>query len=542
MANVSETGGPGQVATLPGASPPGTVPAGHPQPKAAAARPKAEGRALGMIEKSLPPTFQDHHPPDPQGLVPSAKTVRVSPSSLAGLDETVISPTLADVLGAAAEFGPSPWRSLAEDSPLPRWYITPGALVGTRKSARQIVRETEFAQVRRIAWANVAGQFIKDDPDWRPKGAPDREVASWSAKSRVNMVRTFASLDWGPVHELAKAGRVPAMVTLTYPGEWESVAPDGETVKEHVRALKKRYRRIWGEPVVGAWKLEFQHRGAPHVHIFMVPPHGRARQLARVQYEADLAAWEAAGLRELARLIAVGERWGQARKQAFRVIGPQPRWREAVGDYLAFRHWLSVNWADIVDVKDPAEYQKHLAAGTGVDYAEAHKCSDPKRLAVYFGKHGQWRSKEYQHVVPEPWRAPGKGPGRFWGYWGVKPLVAAVELTGDDYQLAARIMRRWSSRVRVWEPSAAAGRAGRWKYVQAMTPAKERWRDVDPETGEVVWRKRRRRARVRRFTSGSGFLVVNDGPAMARQLARALHPPETAARPLAVLEGQEAQL
>jgi hypothetical protein len=41
-------------------------------------------------------------------------------------------------------------------------------------------------------------------------------------------------------------------------------------------------------------------------------------------------------------------------------------------------------------------------------------------------------------------------------------------------------------------------------------------------TGEVIWRRRRRRARSRRFGQGAGFVIVNDAPAMARQLARAI--------------------
>ena len=42
--------------------------------------------------------------------------------------------------------------------------------------------------------------------------------------SRSSMCRTFAELDYSP---LAESGRIPAMVTLTYPGDWEVVAPDG---------------------------------------------------------------------------------------------------------------------------------------------------------------------------------------------------------------------------------------------------------------------------------------------------------------------------
>ena len=55
--------------------------------------------------------------------------------------------------------------------------------------------------------------------------------------------------------------RLPAMLTLTYPGDWLTVAPDGETVKRHFTALAKRYERTWGEPLVCIWKLEFQDRG-----------------------------------------------------------------------------------------------------------------------------------------------------------------------------------------------------------------------------------------------------------------------------------------
>ena len=47
------------------------------------------------------------------------------------------------------------------------------------------------------------------------------------------MCRTFAELDYTP---LVESGRVPAMVTLTYPGDWECVAPDGASVKRDVMA------------------------------------------------------------------------------------------------------------------------------------------------------------------------------------------------------------------------------------------------------------------------------------------------------------------
>jgi hypothetical protein len=419
--------------------------------------PRRAGTARAAVAGGLP-SLQTN--PITPGLVPSDTTARVVPLTLERQSDSVAV--------AARSFGATPWSSLAEESPLPRLKIAPGVLLLTRTSVAQEVRAAELEHVRQVAKVNVAGQFLAEDPDWRLGGLPGREVTEWSGKSRANMVKTFAALDWSPVVELDRAGRVPAMVTLTYPAAWEVVAPDGKTVKRHVRVFQRRYLRAWGESIIGAWKLEFQGRGAPHVHIFMAPPHGRARG-------------------------------------------------RGVGAGLSFTHWLSAVWADVVDHPDAAEYMKHLAAGTGVDHAEALKCSDPKRLAVYFGKHGQYRDKEYQNQVPELWQAPGAGPGRFWGYWGLKLLVAPVELRPDDYVLAARILRRYAERVRVWDKA-----AGEWKYVRAMYGAKGSYAAVDYSTGEIGWRKHRRRTRVRRFGSCSGFLLVNDGPAMATQLARAI--------------------
>jgi hypothetical protein len=69
------------------------------------------------------------------------------------------------------------------------------------------------------------------------------------------------------------------MLTRTYPGDWLTVAPDGETVKRHFTALAKRYERTWGEPLVCICKLEFQDRGAPHFHISTTPPMGFTNDL-----------------------------------------------------------------------------------------------------------------------------------------------------------------------------------------------------------------------------------------------------------------------
>jgi hypothetical protein len=75
-------------------------------------------------------------------------------------------------------------------------------------------------------------------------GRTGRQVTQWSRKSPSAMCRTFAELDYTP---LVESGRVPAMVTLTYPGDWEKVAPDGASVKPHMVLWRKRFHREYGE-------------------------------------------------------------------------------------------------------------------------------------------------------------------------------------------------------------------------------------------------------------------------------------------------------
>jgi hypothetical protein len=155
-----------------------------------------------------------------------------------------------------------------------------------------------------------------------------------------------------------RSRRLPAMLTLTYPGDWLPVAPDGETVKRQFNALCRRYERAWGEPLIGVWKLEFQGRGAPHFHVSTTPPMG------------------------------------------FTAITDPVTGEERLVD---FRTWLSITWADVVAHPDPEQHRRHRAAGTEVDYAEGIKLTDPRRMAMYFAKYGTRGRKDYQHRVPEEW-------------------------------------------------------------------------------------------------------------------------------------------
>src|SRR5699024_855361 len=161
--------------------------------------------------------------------------------------------------------------------------------------------------------------------------------------------------------------------------------------------LQGRREYVWrsGERVDNWCRCEYcapyEDGRAPHVHMLIRPPHERSR--------IDNRTWGA---------------------------------------------WVSWHWADIVAHPDPEQRHRHWKAGTGMDWNEGLRATDPKRVAVYFTKHGGASGKEYQHCVPQRWREPGQGPGRFWGYWGLKPRYATTAVTTSVGILAGRIIRRYS--------------------------------------------------------------------------------------------------
>lgn len=416
-----------------------------------------------------------------------------------------------------------------EEGPRPRIVISAGAFAISAPDLARRDRRHERAEKARQLDVDVVASYLARGEKPPPEPVPCREITEWSRKSRANMVRALCELDYRPL--LADPTRIPAMVTLTYPGDWLTVAPNGKVVKKHIDALRKRYKRSWGRYVVcphtdkpvkpkdwiwnrdeadiewrprghqsctgtsadcwegstltAVWKLEFQHRGAPHFHLLMVPPHGTAR-IPDARARADAR----------------------------------------VGAGLVFREWLSVVWADIVgaddqlrDDKGDTERDKHLRAGTGVDFEDGLKSRDPKRVAVYFTKHGSFAAKEYQHRVPAEWQEPGAGPGRFWGYWNLQRRTAAIEVTPEQAVQAARIARRWAhaqgtTRL-VSVPRTPGGRPRPVELVQSVAGAQ-----LLQRAGPT--RRRNVRRRVRRFASGKGFVSVNNGQTFAMAMARAL--------------------
>ena len=387
----------------------------------------------------------------------------------------------AELVSLSSQYLPmrTPWQG--HEGPRPQVLISPGCITIRRPDLARHTRTRERHAAARQARVDYEAARYAATGEWTEDAAPTRVITSWSRDSRARMVHTMCQLDYSPM--CSDPTRIPAMVTLTYPGDWVTVAPTGRASKDHLRAFQLRYKRAWGEKLTAVWKMEFQDRGAPHYHLLMVPPHGRAGEYRQVT----------------------------ARRR-----------RPAVGDGLHFREWLSATWADVVAHPDPVQRERHQRAGTGVDYAEGMRARDPKRLAVYFLKHStpsMTSSKEYQHRVPAEWQVEGAGPGRFWGYWHLEVVAHGREVEPHQAVRAARILRRMA---------AAQG------TTREVTVTRHRGGRVVSEVAEVIGlagaqlvaahRAYRRRVRrpVRRLAGGAGWVAVRDGAAVGVTLGLAL--------------------
>ncbi len=152
------------------------------------------------------------------------------------------------------------------------------------------------------------------------------KIREWSRASRRRLLRTCLALDWSVLGSLV-------LVTLTYPGDGAAdyIPHDGRVVHAHLRRLLKRWRREWGVPA-GLWKLEFQRRGAPHLHFFLSMPAGAS------------------------------------------VVG--------------LRSWVAQTWWEVVGSKNA----DHLRAGTGVDLWDG----TPTRYAWKYVKGDPAKERQHQ--------------------------------------------------------------------------------------------------------------------------------------------------
>jgi hypothetical protein len=343
-----------------------------------------------------------------------------------------------------------------------RIRISPGVIRSrTFDAARLEATKERVLDAARRSSDMLAGELLEDPDSAESAGAGSKsEIYEWSAKSRANLTETVGSLDfsdWPIAH-----GDL-AMVTLTLPGDWLPLTPDGQTFKKMLKKFRERFEYHTGLPWRLLWKLEFQRRGAPHWHALMRVP------------------------------VFVGA--GVKKKM--------------------FPEWLSRTWADVVgaskerdrcDVRTRevySEYERHLGAGTGIDFS-GKDFTDPRRMGLYFLGHSSKTTdnKKYQHRVPRAWRGPGKGPGRFWGYVGLVKAVVELDVTERDQQILDRQLRK-IKKARNW--TVAVKRAG-----GAAIRAGGLSRDVDVFAVESPNRKRRYGRAAHRTANARARLAAHD--------------------------------
>jgi len=147
------------------------------------------------------------------------------------------------------------------------------------------------------------------------------------------------------------------MVTFTYPRVFTT---EGPVVKAQWERLYARWARRYGVPK-GMWKLEFQERGAPHLHAFVGLPE-----------EED-----------------------------------------------GLRAWLLDAWYGCVGSGD----KRHLYNGVDISrWRWGSLGQNASKVGEYFARHGAkgWRS--YQNQLPEGYTSPGRWWGVWGKSVGFRPV------------------------------------------------------------------------------------------------------------------------
>lgn len=344
--------------------------------------------------------------------------------------------------------------------------VTRAAREGRERDERRRRAEHESAMLNMPMWAAPA--------PWR-ESEPCRFVSAWSRKSRSALRRKIASLD---LSRLVEGDRLPALLTLTLPGDWLAVAPDSATAARKFDRFCEKWRRKFG-PMECIWKREFQRRGAPHWHLWLVPPVDRSGM-------AEFREWVS---RTWTRILFKDVDWSYGADHD----GAAPRC-------------------------SCSEYCRSLGAGTGVDFASALRSSDPNRLAEYFLKEsGHSEAKAYQNEAPIEWA--GQSIGRFWGVRNIPDAVLEVAIRPQDQYVLWRVLRKVRAHRSV-PRQFTVDRGLRFPAIPSgisAHPESVGYSVLHQPTGEL----RRRRVNRRSKVSGvAGWVALNNGAAFAADLGR----------------------
>lgn len=120
------------------------------------------------------------------------------------------------------------------------------------------IRPCEQDRRPRIEYV-IGGSLIRSTKDIKCEavgGGRRGHIKGFSIQSRRRMLEMIATI--------RRDAELPAFVTLTYPGEFPTVARSKRDLKIFLQRLIRKYPGVGG-----IWKLEPQKRGAPHFHMLI---------------------------------------------------------------------------------------------------------------------------------------------------------------------------------------------------------------------------------------------------------------------------------
>lgn len=294
----------------------------------------------------------------------------------------------ADLLGY--DYVPDHWRlsgaghaGIHRVRPTEAFYleVTPGTVALRRKLPRPYEAHDDWRDTPESV-SDRRQREIWDEWDEDPRKPEPRVITEWSRRSRARLAEAIGATDFEPWLDADDL----ALLTLTLPNGWRKLAPRGKVFKAMVERFRVHWTREFGEWSC-IWKLEFQERGAPHMHLLLRVP----------------------------RHTCSGER---------------------------VEFWAARTWAHCVGAPEGSR-DRRLHEIRGIDVDRSRSMGDVARIAKYFMGHSSKKAdgKEYQHIVPREWSRPGDGPGRFWGISGLKSLRIRVEIDAQDFWAIRRMLR-----------------------------------------------------------------------------------------------------
>ena len=179
-------------------------------------------------------------------------------------------------------------------------------------------------------------------------------IKGFSRASRRNLLRRFASINRTAFR--AYKGKIFS-VTLTYPKEWPE---DPEACKKHLKALRKRLKRRFGD-FSGFWRLGIQQRGAWHFHVllFVPPSFGSVRKLRSFVASSwyEICGEISKGHLQAGTRVEEVRTWKKATSYAERYVAKQEEFPEGTTTGRIWGVWneelLPIRWETVkVSLKD----------------------------------------------------------------------------------------------------------------------------------------------------------------------------------------------